>query len=130
MIINFKPRVVLAAAFWCSVIASLSAQQLSDVRDLLGPRFGPSGTATKPPLFSCPMAPARANFSAIGTRWPWTPAVWTTPHWLQATRPAFLANNSGPARAARAVAIMHIAMFDAVNAIDHKYPGFHEYRPG
>ena len=35
----------------------------------------------------------------------------------------------GPARASRAVAIMHIAMFDAVNAIDHKYQGFTNIAP-
>ncbi|HEY7785143.1 MAG TPA: hypothetical protein VIB00_10475, partial [Pyrinomonadaceae bacterium] len=35
----------------------------------------------------------------------------------------------GPGRAARAMAIVHIAIFDAINAIEHRYHGYTDLPP-
>ena len=128
MITYFKARVVFAAAFWCSVVGSLSAQQLSDVRDLLGPGFGPSRTQTKSPL----QLPHGTSASEFLRHWN---AMAVDASGLDHTPLAsgdtsrVFGEQLGPARASRAVAIMHIAMFDAVNAIDHKYQGFTNIAP-
>ena len=128
MITYFKARVVFAAAFWCSVVGSLSAQRLSDVRDFLGPGFGPSRTQTKSPL----QLPHGTSASEFLRHWN---AMAVDASGLDHTPLAsgdtsrVFGEQLGPARASRAMAIMHIAMFDAVNAIDHKYQGFTNIPP-
>ena len=52
-----------------------------------------------------------------------TPAASITRRWRMARR-AFSASSSGPARASRAMAIVHIAVFDAVNAISGHYRSY------
>src|SRR5437879_1357486 len=94
---------------------SAFSQQPADVRDYLGPRFAPSAKAT---------APIRAA-AGHGTGGAEIIRHWNTmavdasglDHTPVAIGdPRIFGEQLGPARASRAIAIVHIAIFDAVNA--------------
>src|SRR2546430_16520087 len=114
-------------AFICGIslafVGSASAQRtVNDVQDYLGPRF--HGTEQHAPSLNLPSPGPRAADSLR--------------HWnqiaidasgLDHTPPApgetrMFGEQLGPARASRAMAIVHIAMFDSVNAITGGYESY------
>src|SRR2546423_4808014 len=84
-------------------------------RDALGERFSASRPAPPPPL---PPAPAdsihRWNEIAINAT-----GLDHTP--VPPGDPRIFGEQLGPGRSSRAMAIIHIAIFDTVNAVDHRY---------
>ena len=91
-------------AFICGIslafVGSASAQgTVNDVQDYLGPRF--HGTEQNAPSLNLPAPGARAADSL----------------------------RLGPARASRAMAIVHIAMFDSVNRIAGGFRSYTNVRP-
>jgi hypothetical protein len=111
------------------VILSLSlanfaaGQQVSDVRDFLGPKFSPSARAAAAPLTSARHGTSPAEFLR---HWNATAVDASgldhTPVALGENR--IFGEQLGPTRASRAMAIVHIAMFDAVNAINGDYQSY------
>lgn len=128
MINKSRTRLVFAAALFFCLIDSVSAQQLSDVRDFLGPRFEPSTRLAKPPL-PVPHGPSASEFirhwNTIAVD---ASGLDHTPLAAGDTSRAF-GEQLGPPRASRAMAIVHIAIFDAVNAIEGRYQGYTNIAP-
>src|SRR6267154_2031342 len=114
-------------AFICGIslafVGSASAQRtVNDVQDYLGPRF--HGTEQHAPSLNLPSPGPRAadslrhwNQIAIDAS-----GLDHTPLAPGETR--VFGEELGPARASRAMAIVHIAMFDAVNAIAGGYRSY------
>ena len=119
-------------AFICGIslafVGSASAQRtVNDVQDYLGPRF--HGTEQHAPSLNLPSPGPRAADSLR--------------HWnqiaidasgLDHTPPApgetrMFGEQLGPARASRAMAIVHIAMFDSVNGIAGGFRSYTNVRP-
>ena len=111
-------RFTLAALVAFTSFATAVQGQDKTFRDLLGPRF--NATKPAPPL---PNPPARAdsihrwNEIAINAS-----GLDHTP--VPPGDPRVFGEQLGPGRASRAMAIVHIAMFDTVNAVDHRYTSY------
>jgi len=100
-----------------------SGQQVSDVRDFLGPHFAPS-TQSAAPIQSTLIHGASAaefirhwNAMAVDAS-----GLDHTPVAVGENR--VFGEQLGPTRASRAMAIVHIAMFEAVNAINCDYQSY------
>ena len=99
----------------------LGAGQVQDkaFRDALGERF--SAARLAPPPLPAPPAPAdsihRWNEIAINAT-----GLDHTP--VPPGDPRVFGEQLGPGRASRAMAIAHIAIFDAINAVDHRYNSY------
>lgn len=99
------------------------AQGVSDVRDYLGPHFAlPAQTA--PPAQSKPIPAMGAaefirHWNALAVD---ASGLDHTP--VHPGENRIFGEQLGPARASRAMAIVHIAMFEAVNAIDCDYQSY------
>jgi hypothetical protein len=123
MIYTRKTLLLPAAVFLLAVNWSASAQQASDVRDFLGPRFGPSSQAARS---SRPTATHNASPAEFIRHWNAmavdASGLDHTP--VAASETRVFGEELGPARASRAMAIVHIAMFDAVNAIAGGYRSY------
>src|SRR4051812_228861 len=123
-----KVFITFAAALFLSGIGSLSSQQVSDVRDFLGPNFARSTRSAKPPL-PLPHGPSANEFlrhwnsMAVDAS-----GLDHTPLALGDTSRVF-GEQLGPARASRAIAIVHIAVFDAISAIDGRYETYTNIAP-
>ena len=123
MIYTRKTLVLAGALLVLGVNWTASAQQRSGVRDFLGPRFGPSSQAARPgrPTATNNATPAEFirhwNAMAIDAS-----GLDHTPVAAGETR--VFGEQLGPARASRAMAIVHIAMFDAVNAVAGGYRSY------
>src|SRR6476646_5226381 len=127
MINASKARLVLPILV-CAVACSVSAQQASNIRDFLGPSFAPSTRPPKPPL---PVSHGQSpheflrhwNSMAVDAS-----GLDHTPLAAGDTSRVF-GEQLGPARASRAMAIVHIAVFDAINAIDGRYQTYTNIAP-
>src|SRR5437764_7499774 len=111
-------------AFTLFVSHAVAAGFAGGVSDALGPRYGAQGQPTS--------FPARHPAPHGGTAADWVH------HWNQIAIDAtgldhtpvspgesrVFGEQFGPGRASRAMAIVHIAMFDAVNAIAHGYRSY------
>ena len=111
-----------------AVSGSVSSQQISDVKDFLGPRFAPATEVAAPRLSAGAHATNAAEFLRH-----WN-AVAVDASGLDHTPvapgdPRVFGEQLGPARASRAMAIVHIAMFDAVNAISSDYRSYTQLAP-
>ena len=111
-------RLVLATLVaFTSLTAAVQAQDAA-FRDLLGPMFHPNISAPPPPN---PSARAdtlhRWNQIAIDAS-----GLDHTP--VPPGDPRIFGEQLGPGRASRAMAIVHIAMFDALNAVDHRFNSY------
>jgi hypothetical protein len=113
-----------SASILVFAIANLaSAQQVSDVRDYLGPQFARPAQTTA-------LVPSRASHGTTAAEFirHWnalavdTSGLDHTPVALGENR--VFGEQLGPARASRAMAIVHIAMFEAVNAINCDYQSY------
>jgi len=115
---NLMKRFVLAALVIYASFAPPVQGQDATFRDLLGPLFNPSQAT--PPL---PNPSARAdsihrwNEIAINAS-----GLDHTP--VPPGDPRIFGEQLGPGRSSRAMAIVHIAIFDAVNAVDHRYNSY------
>jgi hypothetical protein len=112
-----------AALLFIAVTGTAFAQQASDVRDYLGPKFSPSAKAAAPIRAAAGHGMGAAevirhwNGMAVDAS-----GLDHTP--VPMGDPRVFGEQIGPARAARAIAIVHIAIFDAVNAIEGDYHGY------
>lgn len=115
---------ILPAALGLLLITnSVSAQQVSDVRDFLGPKFSSPAQASTP----LPTAAVHGTNAAEFIRH-WN-ALAVDASGLDHTPLApgenrVFGEQLGPTRASRAMAIVHIAMFEAVNAINGDYQSY------
>ena len=124
-------RLALPTAFLFFVSGFFAAAQsdTNSLQNYLGPRFAPSGR-------SIPAQPAAANHGASAAEF--------LRHWnavaidasgldhkpvAPGDPPHVFGQQLGPARASRAMAIVHIAMFDAVNAVNRDYQGYTDLAP-
>ena len=107
-------RFTLAALVAFTSFASAVQGQNATFRDLLGPLFNASRVT--PPL---PNPPARAD---VIHRWNQiaidASGLDHTP--VPPGDPRVFGEQLGPGRSSRAMAIVHIAIFDTVNAVDHQ----------
>jgi membrane-associated phospholipid phosphatase len=92
-------------------------------RDMEPPYLTQHGTHELPPRYQPPPGPGAmarlAYWNDVALR---ANAVDNTPS--MAARDPRTAEQLGPVRSARAMAIVQIAVYDAVNAIAHRYPGY------
>ena len=113
-------RFFLISLLSCSCIAAASDFP-GGLRDALGPQFAPA------PAIQIPM-PVRRGPSDVDRLRFWNQVavdasgVDHTP--LRAGETRVFGEQLGPGRSSRAIAIVHIAMFDAVNAIVGGYKGY------
>jgi hypothetical protein len=104
-----------------------SAQQTSGVQDFLGPQFAPT-TRSLPPASPSPHGSSPAemlrhwNMVAVDAS-----GLDHTP--VPPGDPRVFGEQFGPTRSSRAMAIVHIAMFDAVNAIAGEYHTYTQLAP-
>jgi hypothetical protein len=102
--------------------AALADEFPNGVRDTLGPQFAPRAAGGQPPM------PIRRGPGAIDRFRYWNQVAIDasgldhTPVAAGETRT--FGEQLGPGRASRAIAIVHIAMFDAINAIAGGYRGY------
>jgi hypothetical protein len=122
---NFLQGVVLVAAAACMLPASIAAARddSGGLRDKLGPRFRPAigahAESRRPRLHRDGSLNAVERWNQIAID---TSGLDHTPVSTGDSR--VFGQQLGPGRSARAMAIVHIAMFDAVNSIRGGYRGY------
>jgi hypothetical protein len=111
-----KTFLLPAALFALALPGATSAQPASDVRDFLGPQFAPTSQTASPKPTAATNGTSPAEFirhwNALAVDASGLDHTPVAPGDLRV-----FGEQLGPARASRAMAIVHIAMFDAVNAI-------------
>lgn len=111
-------RLILASIVVFAPFTAAVQGQNATFRDLLGPLFNP--TQNTPPL---PNPSSRVD---IIHRWNQiavdASGLDHTP--VPPGDPRVFGEQLGPCRSSRAMAIAHVAMFDALDAIDHRYNGY------
>lgn len=126
---NAAVRTVLHAICIPAVFALLMSPAVAGEHRPPGPRDGgpqyvtQPGTAELPLRYGAPAGPDAAGRFAYWTNLLWSVnAVDHTPP--LAGGPERAADQLGPTRSSRAFAIVHLAVFDALNAIDRRYPSY------
>ncbi|HEX9172309.1 MAG TPA: hypothetical protein VF861_06580 [Telluria sp.] len=122
-----NPRIKLLA---CTLLIALYAATASAQHHRPpGPRVGDpqyltqSGTHAPPPRYAAPAGPnPTARLAYWNERALSAIAVDHTPPVVASVSP--VAEQLGPTRTSRVLAIVHIAVYDAVNAIVRRYPGY------
>lgn len=119
-----KTLFFLCALIWLDA-TSFAETQVDGLQNYLGPLYRP----LPPELLSPPHRPPPAKSDAI-RRWNQiaidASGLDHTP--VSPGEDRVFGEQLGPCRAARAMAIVHIAMFDAYNAVAHKYESFTNLR--
>ncbi len=110
---TFSPTVLLLALSF----STLAARADDGFREAFGPRFNSSGFKPKPGPRKGLDALHRWNEIAINAS-----GLDHTPVALGENR--IFGQQLGPCRAARAMAIVHIAMFDAINSVEGRYESY------
>ncbi len=128
MIQSSRIIVALVVMLLIAPISAIRAEGFSDgIQDTLGPRFGTD--------------PSQTSQAPIDSRRRPRPAVDTAAmvqHWNEVAIDAtgldhtpvapgenrVFGEQIGPGRSSRAMAIIHLAVFDAINAIEHKYNSY------
>lgn len=120
-----KPRAVLlsCALFIAMLAAGASAGTHHPRGDPLPQYVTQPGTHELPPRYSAPAGP---NPSA---RLAWWSEAAMRANAVDHAPPIGVREQLGPTRTSRAFAIVHIAIYDALNAIAKRYPGYSGYLP-
>ena len=127
-IISRKLSIALVGAFSFAAAFSSSAERSPGLQDYLGPLFKPARTAPAPivlaPNHEISPAALLAQWNQISID---ASGMDHTP--VPLGDPRIFGEQVGPGRASRAIAIVHIAMFDAVNGILGGYDSFTNIAP-
>lgn len=123
-----KFSIALLGAFSLAFAFSSSAERSPGLQDYLGPLFKPAGTAATPivppPTHEISPEALLAQWNQIAVD---ASGLDHTPVLLG--DPRIFGEQVGPVRAARVVAIVHVAMFDAVNGVLGGYDSFTDITP-
>ena len=127
-VIPHKLSIALLGAFSVAFALSSSAERSPGLQHYLGPLFKPAGTAPAPivrvPTHEVSPAALLAQWNQIAVD---ASGLDHTP--VPLGDPRIFGEQVGPGRASRAMAIVHIAIFDAVNGVLGGYDSFTNITP-
>jgi hypothetical protein len=123
-----RKLIALLAGFSVAFALSTFAERIASIQDYLGPQFDSAAQR----LSSFPTPPASGSTAADAiARWNQISidASGLDHKPVAAGDPRVFGEQLGPARASRAIAIVHIAMFDSVNGVLGGYQSFTNITP-